>query len=146
MTLYQKRVSDPPSCSSYIYLTTIFIWTSATEKTKYITVDLHLSQMKQHGGVLWVQVVFHELFFHELSTRRVLFKHSNKQSSLLCKVDPIQAVETSRGFECVGEQSTSLHKEGHDSKDRGLEGCPTQWLHPYCDMFKLVLMKARIAA
>ena len=116
------------------------------EKTKYITVDLHLSQMKQHGGVLWVQVVFHELFFHELSTRRVLFKHSNKQSSLLCKVDPIQAVETSRGFECVGEQSTSLHKEGHDSKDRGLEGCPTQWLHPYCDMFKLVLMKARIAA
>ena len=31
------------------------------EKTKYITVDLHLSQMKQHGGVLWVQVVFHEL-------------------------------------------------------------------------------------
>ena len=39
----------------------IFIWTCATKKKQYITVDLHLSQMKQHGGVLWVQVVFHEL-------------------------------------------------------------------------------------
>ena len=138
-----SKKSEQPTLLFKLY---IFIWTCAVKKTKYITVDLHLSQMKQHGGVLWVQVVFHELFFHELSTRRVLFKHSNKQSSFVCKVDPIQAVETSRGFECVGEQSTSLHKEGHDSKDRGLEGCPTQWLHPYCDMFKLVLMKARIAA
>ena len=53
-----SRKSEQPTLLFKLY---IFIWTCAVKKTKYITVDLHLSQMKQHGGVLWVQVVFHEL-------------------------------------------------------------------------------------
>ena len=89
MTLYQKRVSNPPSCSSYIYLTTIFIWTSATEKTKYITVDLHLSQMKQHGGVLWVQVVFHELE-KSMNSQLDEFCSSTQTNSQACCAKSIQ--------------------------------------------------------
>ena len=60
----------------------IFIWTCAAEKTKYITVDLHLSQMKQHGGVLWVQVVFHELF--SMNSQLDEFCSSTQTNSQAC--------------------------------------------------------------
>ena len=74
-----SKKSEQPTLLFKLY---IFIWTCAVKKTKYITVDLHLSQMKQHGGVLWVQVVFRELF--SMNSQLDEFCSSTQTNSQAC--------------------------------------------------------------